>query len=86
VERNRASSISVAPVERRSGGIREEEVGYSRCVPVPTPVRPGSGSKGFRALSPPQWGRPAVSQPPDGAPLGHRDYRQSARPPSRLRF
>jgi hypothetical protein len=28
---------------------REEEVGFCRGVPVPTPARPGSGSKGCRA-------------------------------------
>lgn len=57
-------------------------------VPVPTPVRPGSGSKGFRAPLPLSGGiyGPAASQPPDGAPLGRTDYPQSTASPSRLRF
>src|SRR5712672_2405961 len=75
--------ISVAPVERRPGSICEEEVGFCRSVPVPTPARPGSGSKGFRA--PIDYG-PAASRPLAGAPLGRSDYLQSARRPSRLRF
>src|SRR5215472_12176955 len=42
-------------------GIRGEEVGFRRGVPVPTPARPGSGSKGCRAsggLSAPCRGTP----------------------------
>src|SRR5258707_15236044 len=88
VERNRALWISVAPVERRPGSICEEEVGFCRGVPVPTPVRPGSGSKGLprpdRAqLSTDQAS--GVSAPCRGTPWKG-DYLQSARRPSRLRF
>src|SRR4029077_18014350 len=82
VERNRASWISVAPVERRSGRFRAEG-GVRLGVPVPTPARPGSGSKGCRTS---HIVEPAVSQPPVGAPLGHGDYPQSAPHTSRLRF
>src|SRR5207302_9155230 len=35
-------------------------------VPVPTPARPGSGSKGFHVA---EYARPVVSQPPTGLPL-----------------
>ena len=47
----------------------------SMGVPVPTPARPGSGSKGFRAS---HVQRISLSQPLPGAPLGWRDYRQVA--------
>src|SRR5215472_10086363 len=64
-------------IAQRFRGIRGEEVGFCRGVPVPTPARPGSGSKGCRAL--------AASQPLPGAPLGLVDYPQSDPAPSRPR-
>ena len=48
------------------GHICEEEVGFCRSVPVPTPARPGSGSKGYRA---PIFARASgVSAPCRGTP------------------
>src|SRR3981189_292935 len=48
-------------------------------VPIPTPVRPGSGSKGFRA---PKRRASDISAPSPGHPLDCRDYSQCVRPPS----
>jgi len=51
------------------GGICEEEGGFCRGVPVPTPARPGSGSKGCRAPSSRAGG---VSAPCRGTPWTRR--------------
>src|SRR5215470_6729398 len=53
------------PLNEDPGGICEEAVGARRAVPVPTPARPGSGSKGCRAsggLSAPCRGTPWMRQ------------------------
>ena len=49
-----AESGMVPPLQTKDPEFREEEVGFCRGVPVPTPARPGSGSKGCRAAPPDQ--------------------------------
>jgi hypothetical protein len=57
------------------------EIGGDTAVPVPTPARPGSGSKGFRAPPNPDKGPngPASLSPFAGAPLGLPQLRAGCR-------
>src|SRR5205085_6696775 len=66
-------SVAKTRISRCGGGIRPAI--RSMGVPIPTPVRPGSGSKGLRAS---HCARISASQPLPGAPLGSGDYPQSA--------